>query len=150
MCSLVRVRGRSLSPQPATSPVSFAPVSGLVVDGILLPLEVVDAVEAVVSVSSGEGPLIIRGWRKMKSRKERHEQNTVAPCCVADCSLLRNTVWGVLTVHAGDFGDVPPSIPTATDDWHMSLNEAGLALVPHQGVDFIARPHLAEGTRILH
>ena len=32
----------------------------------------------------------------------------------------------------------------------MSLNEAGLALVPHKAVDFIAWLHLAEGTCILH
>lgn len=42
-----------------TSPVSFPPVSWLaVVDGLHGPFEVVDAVQAIVLVSSGEGPLI--------------------------------------------------------------------------------------------
>ena len=64
--------------------------------------------------------------------------------------MLRINVWRVLTVHARYLGRIPASIPTATDDWHVSLNEAGLALVPHKCVNFIARPHLAVGTCIRH
>ena len=63
MCGLVRVKWRSRSPQPqlVTSPVSLPPVSqlALIVEGLLRPLEVVDAVQASVLMSSGEGPLII-------------------------------------------------------------------------------------------
>ena len=62
MCGWVHVKWRSLSPQPQplTSPFSLPPVSRLplIVDGILWPFEVVDAVQASVLMSSGEGPLI--------------------------------------------------------------------------------------------
>lgn len=66
-------------------------------EGLIWPLlEVVDAVETIVLMSSNEGPLIIR--------------------------------W----VHAVDFRDIPPSIPTTTDSWDMPLNKACAALIPHQ------------------
>ncbi len=51
--------------------------------------------------------------------------------------LLR-AVFAVLTVYAGDFRDIPMSIPTTTDSWDVPLNKACATLVPHQRVDLIS------------
>lgn len=56
----------------------------------------------------------------------------------------------VLTIHAGDFRDIPLSAPTTTDNWDMPLNKAFPALVSDERVDLISRTLLTKSTCILH
>lgn len=59
-------------------------------------------------------------------------------------------VFAILTIHTGNFGGIPLSIPSTTDSWDMPLNKACPALVPHQRVDLVSLTLLAKGTCILH
>jgi len=56
----------------------------------------------------------------------------------------------LLTVHTGDFRDVPMSIPTTTDGWDVPLYKACSALVPHERVDLIPLPLFTKGSCVLH
>ena len=77
----------------------------------------------------------------------------VKSCTVRDTQdnlYLLRAILVVLTVIAGDFRVIPPSIPTTTDSWDVPLNEACPALVPHQRVDLIPLTLFAKGSCILH
>lgn len=63
-----------------------------------------------------------------------------------------STCWilAVLTIHAGNFRDIPSPIPTTTDNWDVPLNKACLTLVPHERVDFISLTLPTKSACVLH
>lgn len=64
------------------------------------------------------------------------------------CPLSKRAA--MLTIHAGDFRDVPLSVAKTTDGGNVPLDEARPTLVPDQGVDLISVPFLPKSTCIFH
>lgn len=134
----------SLSPLPEPGSVSLCPVAGIAKDEAFLrpPPEIVDAVEAAVVMLPDVAPLVTRRCR----RKETCQLALTG----GQRALSRCDQLAALTSYAGDLGEVPASVPTATDGRGVPLDESFLTLVPHERVDLVSLALLSKGARVLH